>query len=38
MKEENVILDKSYSFALQIMALAKEIREKLALANEIREL
>jgi four helix bundle protein len=28
MKEENVILGKSYSFALQIMALAKEIREK----------
>ena len=28
MKEENVILEKSYSFALQIMALAKEIREK----------
>lgn len=27
MKEENVILEKSYSFALQIMALAKEIRE-----------
>lgn len=28
MKEENVIIEKSYSFALQIMALAKEIREK----------
>lgn len=28
MKEENVILEKSYAFALQIMALAKEIREK----------
>ena len=28
MKEENIILEKSYSFALQIMALAKEIREK----------
>lgn len=28
MKEENVILEKSYSFALQIMALAKEIRER----------
>ena len=28
MKEENVILDKSYSFALRIMDLAKEIREK----------
>jgi four helix bundle protein len=28
MKKENVILEKSYSFALQIMALAKEIREK----------
>jgi four helix bundle protein len=28
MKEENVILEKSYTFALQIMALAKEIREK----------
>ena len=26
MKEENVILEKSYSFALDIMALAKEIR------------
>lgn len=28
MKEENVILEKSYAFALDIMALAKEIREK----------
>ncbi|MEI8285257.1 MAG: four helix bundle protein [bacterium] len=28
MKEENLILEKSYAFALQIMALAKEIREK----------
>lgn len=28
MKEENVILDKSYSFALRIMDLAKEIRQK----------
>jgi four helix bundle protein len=28
MKEENIILEKSYSFALEIMALAKEIREK----------
>ena len=28
MKEENVILEKSYSFALLIMALAKDIREK----------
>jgi four helix bundle protein len=28
MKEENVILEKPYSFALQIMALAKEFREK----------
>lgn len=28
MKEENVILEKSYSFALEIMALAKEIRQK----------
>jgi four helix bundle protein len=28
MKEENLILEKSYSFALQIMSLAKEIREK----------
>jgi four helix bundle protein len=28
MKEENVILEKSYAFALQIMALAKDIREK----------
>jgi len=28
MKEENVILEKSYSFALQIMSLAKAIREK----------
>jgi len=28
MKEENFILEKSYSFALQIMALVKEIREK----------
>ena len=28
MKEENVILEKSYSFALQIMALAKVIRDK----------
>jgi four helix bundle protein len=28
MKDENVILEKSYTFALQIMALAKEIREK----------
>jgi four helix bundle protein len=27
-KEENVILEKSYAFALQIMALAKVIREK----------
>lgn len=27
MKEENVILEKSYSFALQIMALVNEIRE-----------
>jgi four helix bundle protein len=28
MKEENVILEKTYTFALGIMALAKEIREK----------
>jgi four helix bundle protein len=28
MKEENVILEKSYSFALQIMNIAKAIREK----------
>jgi four helix bundle protein len=28
MKEENVILEKSYAFALGITALAKEIREK----------
>lgn len=28
MKDENVIIEKSYSFALQIMALAKVIREK----------
>ena len=28
MKEKNVILEKSYSFALHVMALAKEIREK----------
>ena len=28
MKEENVILEKSYAFALEIMALAKDIREK----------
>ena len=28
MKEENVILEKSYAFALEIMALAKEIRDK----------
>lgn len=28
MKEENVILEKSYAFALRIMTLAKEIREK----------
>ena len=28
MKEENVILEKSYAFALDIMALAKEIREQ----------
>jgi four helix bundle protein len=28
MKEENVILEKSYPFALRIMSLAKEIREK----------
>jgi four helix bundle protein len=28
MKEENVILEKSYTFALQVMALAKEIREE----------
>lgn len=28
MKEENVILEKSYAFALEIMALAKETREK----------
>lgn len=28
MKEENVIIEKSYTFALQIMAIAKEIREK----------
>lgn len=28
MKEENVILEKSYTFALEIMALAKAIRDK----------
>jgi four helix bundle protein len=28
MKEENVILEKSYSFALEIMSLAKEIRNQ----------
>jgi four helix bundle protein len=28
MKEENVILQKSYAFALQIMEIAKAIREK----------
>lgn len=28
MKEENVILEKSYAFALEIMGLAKAIREK----------
>lgn len=28
MKEENIILEKSYAFALKIMALAKTIREK----------
>ena len=28
MKEENVILDKSYAFALEIMNIAKAIREK----------
>lgn len=28
MKEENVILAKSYAFALEVMALAKTIREK----------
>jgi four helix bundle protein len=28
MKEENIILEKTYSFALQIMTLAKEVREK----------
>jgi four helix bundle protein len=28
MKEENVIVDKSYSFALEIMAVAKLIREQ----------
>lgn len=28
MKEENVILEKSYTFALEIMNLAKEIRLK----------
>lgn len=27
MKEENLILDKSYEFALEIMALTKSIRE-----------
>jgi four helix bundle protein len=27
MKEENVILEKSYAFALEIMSLAKAIRE-----------
>jgi four helix bundle protein len=28
MKEENVILEKSYAFALEIMALAKVVRDK----------
>lgn len=28
MKEENIILEKTNSFALQIMTLAKEVREK----------
>ena len=28
MKEENVILEKSYAFALEIIALAKAIRDK----------
>ena len=28
MKEENVILEKSYAFALEVMAAAKAIREK----------
>lgn len=28
MKEKNVIIEKSYSFALEVMALAKAIREK----------
>ena len=28
MKEENVIVDKSYAFALEVMRLAKLIREK----------
>ena len=28
MKEENVIVEKSFAFALEIMALAKAIREK----------
>jgi four helix bundle protein len=28
MKEENVILEKSYAFALEIMDLAKAIRDK----------
>jgi hypothetical protein len=28
MKEENVILDKSYAFALQVIKIAKEIRKK----------
>jgi four helix bundle protein len=27
MKEENVILEKSYAFALKIMTLSKEIRD-----------
>jgi len=28
MKEENLILEKSYAFALQIMGLCKRIRER----------
>ncbi|MEI6655138.1 MAG: four helix bundle protein [Verrucomicrobiota bacterium] len=28
MKEENIIVDKSYAFALEVMRLAKLIREK----------